>query len=181
MSWFRGYVSHYPATQSSCQLVHSFRQASDKSIGSAVVNALLSAGFTVSVLSRSVSTSSVPFPEKVNVVKTDLTSSSLQSALKGQDAVVSCVGYPGLVSQLDVIDAAEAVGVQRFIPSEFGGDTLSGTFLEDLKEAMAGKRRALQHLIEVAERNEKFSWTGLATGPFIDWVRGPLLLCTAPV
>ncbi len=139
------------------------------------MDALLSAGFTVSVLSRSVSTSSVPFPENVTVVKTDLTSSSLQSALKGQDAVVSCVGYPGLMSQLDVIDAAEAVGVQRFVPSEFGDDTLSANWIEDLEKVMSGKRRVLQHLQEVAGRNGKFSWTGLASGPFIDWV------CTSPL
>jgi hypothetical protein len=134
------------------------------------VNALLSAGFAVSVLSRSVSTSSVPLPENVTIVKTDYTSSSLQSALKGQDAVVSCVGYPGLMSQLDVIDAAEAVGVQRFIPSEFGDDTLIANWLEDLEKIMFWKRRVLQHLEEVAGRNENFSWTGLANGPFIDWV-----------
>ena len=74
------------------------------------------------------------------------------------------------MSQLDVIDAAEAVGVQRFVPSEFGDDTLSGNWLRDLEKIMSGKRRVLQHLGEVAGRNEKFSWTGLANGPFIDWV-----------
>lgn len=90
------------------------------------------------MLRRSISTSSVSFPDNVTVVKTNYTSSSLQSALKGQDAVVSCVGFPGLTSQLDVIDAAKAVGVQRFFPSEFGDDTLSGKGLEELRRSCLG-------------------------------------------
>ena len=144
-----------------------------------VVQALVSAGFTVSVLSRSVTGPKVPFPDTVKVITTDYTSPSLQSALKGQDAIVSCIGYPGLTSQMAVIDAAEAVGVRRFIPSEFGGDTrIAG--LEEVDKLMLPKRQVLERLNMVAEKNESFSWTALATGPFIDWVGISRLLPTSP-
>lgn len=48
---------------------------------------------------------------------------SLTEALRGQDAVVSAIGKtgPGRLQQ-DLIDAAVAAGVKRFIPSEFGAD-----------------------------------------------------------
>ena len=123
-------------------------------------------------MSRSVTGPAVPFPDGVNVVTTDYTPSSLQSALKGQDAVVCCVGYPGLMSQVAVIEAAEAVGVHRFIPSEFGNDTLIAG-LDEMEKLMLTKRQVLERLQAVAEKNENFSWTALATGPFIDWVGIP--------
>jgi hypothetical protein len=52
--------------------------------------------------------------------------SSLTSPFRGQDAVVSTVGTFGISAQCSAIDAAIAAGVQRFVPSEFGGDTSLG-------------------------------------------------------
>ncbi|KAH7061733.1 hypothetical protein BKA63DRAFT_573442 [Paraphoma chrysanthemicola] len=92
------------------------------SLGSAVLAALIDAGFTVQLLSRSSTVSNVP--TTVKVVQVDYTSlSDLTTALRGQDAVVSTVGAAGIPSQTVLIDAAIQAGVQRFIPSDFGSLT----------------------------------------------------------
>ena len=99
---------------------------------------------------------------------TDYTPSSLAAAFTGQDAVVSCVGYSGLAVQADLIDAAAAAGVQRLIPSEYGNDTLDGETIPELKGMLGVKRRILEKLIGM--EGTCLSWTGLGTGPFLDWV-----------
>jgi hypothetical protein len=101
---------------------------------------------------------------------------SLKSALSGQDAVVStlagvAVGQP----QRNAIDAALAVGVKRFIPSEFGINTRQarGT---PIAQILAGKIATVDYLEELAAKNEGFTWTGVTTGLFFDSVRRSLLL-----
>ncbi len=41
----------------------------------------------------------------------------------GLETVISTVGTEGLLGQIEVIKAAKAAGVKRFVPSEFGLDT----------------------------------------------------------
>lgn len=64
------------------------------------------------------------YPQGVRFATVDYESpESLRDALRGIDAVVSTLGKrTGLDCQLRLIDAAVAVGVKRFIPSEFGAD-----------------------------------------------------------
>ncbi|KAH0432209.1 2-amino-3-carboxymuconate-6-semialdehyde decarboxylase [Colletotrichum camelliae] len=88
-----------------------------------VLDALVDAGFDVTVLVRRQSLPSA-YPPGVRVCEIDYSSlDSLRGALRGIDAVISTVGKRnGLESQFRLIDAAVMEGVNRFIPSEFGAD-----------------------------------------------------------
>ena len=93
------------------------------SIGAMVLKALLDADFTVTVLTRLLPATSYTFPPAVKVAKVDYSDAeSLATALKGQDAFVSTLGYAAIKGQEMLIDAAVANGVKRVLPSEFGAD-----------------------------------------------------------
>jgi uncharacterized protein YbjT (DUF2867 family) len=136
-------------------------------LGPAVVQALLDAGFTVTALTRIDSKSSVLPGAKVH--KTDYSSiESIAEAFKGQDAVVSTLATAALGQQQTIVDAAIKAGVKRFIPSEFGMDT---TTIEGGAKKILGAKIALQGVLaKAAEENKGFSWTGISTGMFFDWV-----------
>jgi uncharacterized protein YbjT (DUF2867 family) len=132
------------------------------------VAALLSAKFSVTILSRSESTT--PPPVGTTVVKTDYTSvAALSEALRGHDAVVCALGVQGIPDQINVIDAAVAVGIKRVIPGEFG-NAPEQKRLEELAFAWEPKKRVLDYAKEKALANADFTWTALATGNFIDYV-----------
>jgi hypothetical protein len=99
---------------------------------------------------------------------------SLKAAFAGQDAVVSAIATVAIKGQQPIIDAAIAAGVKRFIPSEFGVNTrlTGGTTIGKI---LAGKVATVDYLDAKAKENKDFSWTGLATGLFFDWVSGILL------
>lgn len=121
-------------------------------------------------MTRAGSSNSPKFPAGVDVKTVDFASlDALKAAFAGQDAVVSVVGAPGVGGQTVAIDAAVAAGVKRFIPSEFGVNTrkVRGT---PMGSVLAGKIAIVDYLQEKVEGNEGFSWTGLSTGLFFDWV-----------
>jgi hypothetical protein len=137
-------------------------------LGTKVVEALLSSGFDVTAITRNESTAT--FPEKVTVKKVDITSvDSVKDAIAGQHAVVSTAATAAAGNQKVIIDAVIAAKVPRFIPSEFGipsreyRDTKIGGLL-------APKIRNTDYLIELAKQHEWFSWTGVSNGLFLDWV-----------
>ncbi|KAK4197380.1 hypothetical protein QBC40DRAFT_207219 [Triangularia verruculosa] len=136
-------------------------------LGPSIVHQLLSAGFTVTGLTRVSSTNSTPiYPDSVTVHKVDFASfDSLKSAFDGQDAVVSFVGSPGVPAQKLAVDAAIAAGVKRFIPSEFGVNTRK---VRDwpMGKILKGKVEVVDYLIE---KEGEIEWTGLSTGLFFDW------------
>lgn len=132
-----------------------------------MAQALVNAGFNVTVLSRSDSTSSAPAGTKVH--KVDYTSSaSLDEAFKGQDAVVSTIATAAIGSQGPIIDAAVKAGVKRFIPSEFGLNTQK--VQGGAAKILAGKVKTQELLNEAVKSNPGFSWTGVANNLFFDWV-----------
>ncbi|KAL2268772.1 hypothetical protein VTJ83DRAFT_3618 [Remersonia thermophila] len=140
-------------------------------LGPAILNELVAAGFSVTALTRVENSAAHSFPEGVRVVPVDYSSvDSLKSALAGQDAVVSVLAgaATGSSAQRNAIDAALAVGVKRFIPSEFGINTrnVRGT---PIGKILAGKIATVDYLEELAAKNPEFSWTGLTTGLFFDW------------
>lgn len=94
---------------------------------------------------------------------------ALKEAFTGQDAVVSVVGAPGLGAQKLAVDAALAVGVRRFIPSEFGVNTRRVRD-QPMGKILAGKIAIVDYLQEKAKENPGFTWTGLTTGLFFDGV-----------
>lgn len=94
---------------------------------------------------------------------------SLTSALEGQDAVVSAIATVAVGSQKILVDAAVAAKVKRFISSEFGvntrtvGDSAIGRILQ-------GKVKVLDYIIEKSRENPWFTWNGVSSGLFFDWV-----------
>ncbi|KAF4988125.1 hypothetical protein FGRMN_9955 [Fusarium graminum] len=135
-------------------------------LGSKVVTSLLNAGFQVTAITRNESTAT--FPDNVVVKRVDITSvDSIKEALIGLDAIVSTVATAATGNQKVIIDAAIAARVPRFIPSEFGipsrenRDTKIGRLL-------AAKVKNTDYLIELAEKHDWFSWTGLSSGLFLD-------------
>jgi len=135
-------------------------------LGPAVTSALLDAGFNVTVLSRSSSSSSAPAGAKVH--KTDYaSSSSLEEAFKGQHAVVSTIATAAVGSQDIIVNAAVKAGVKRFIPSEFGINTQKVT--GGAAKILARKIETQKLLNEAVKNNPDFSWTGVATSLFFDW------------
>lgn len=135
-------------------------------LGPAILNHLLNAGFQVTVLTRKSSTHS--FPSSVRAIPVDYDSlDSLTNALKGQDAVVSTLGAAALdKQQVLLVEAAAKAGVKRFIPSEFGADTLN-----DKVAALPVFRNKLA--VHDALKKEAVSggmtYTIICTGPFLDW------------
>jgi uncharacterized protein YbjT (DUF2867 family) len=128
----------------------------------------VAAGFKVTAISRESSTAT--FPDGVTVKKVDFDSlESLKAGLAGLDAVVSVAATVAVGTQKAVIDAAFASGVRRFIPSEYGVNTrgVQGTALGTI---LGGKTAIVDYLIEKSKENPEFSWTGLSTGLFFDWV-----------
>lgn len=138
-------------------------------LGPAVLNALLSAGFEVTVLTRAESDRSNNNFGQARVVPVDYTSlDSLTAALEGQDVVVNTLGAIPRDIHLRLIDAAITAQVQRFIPSEFGSDTTNPTAA---KLPVYQDKVAIQKYLRerAAESGGTFSYTLLINGPFLDW------------
>ncbi|KAF9533157.1 hypothetical protein CPB83DRAFT_942539 [Crepidotus variabilis] len=139
-------------------------------LGPAILNELIAAKkFEISVLSRPESKST--FPPSVTVHKTDYSPASLNAILSTSkfDAVVSTLSVvsPGVgASQINLIDAAKANGVKRFIPSEFGSDTINSQ-VATVVPIFGPKLNAVAHLRSL--ESDEFTWTAIITGAFLDW------------
>ncbi|KAL3259671.1 hypothetical protein ABHI18_005180 [Aspergillus niger] len=135
-------------------------------LGPHVFQALVNAGFRVSILTRSNKPGA--YASNINVFEVDFNSvESLTSALKGVDAVVSTVGGAAVDNQTVLIDAAIAAGVKRFIPSEFGNVTTNPKVEKFPVYSSVFKIR--NYLQEKAAAGQ-LSWTVLACGAFLDLV-----------
>jgi putative NADH-flavin reductase len=138
-------------------------------LGKHVLKALIAnSELSVTVLAREDSNST--YPPHIPVIRTDFSASSLEAALKGQDAVVSTVTHLALKEQEKVLHAAVKSGVQRFIPSEFGSDTSNDALLRAVPYS-AIKRRVIDQLMQLEGMGPKayFSWTTVIPGPFFEW------------
>ncbi|EMD00483.1 hypothetical protein BAUCODRAFT_171177 [Baudoinia panamericana UAMH 10762] len=132
--------------------------------GAPVVKQLFAAGFTVTARSRN---ASPILPSNVKVAQVDCGSvHSLRNALSGQDAVVSTLGSAALSSQITLIDAAIAAGVQRIIPSEFGCDT--DYPYNNTLPAYKVKVDVRNHLQKVSQGTQT-SYTFVNNNAFLDW------------
>jgi uncharacterized protein YbjT (DUF2867 family) len=135
------------------------------SLGSPLLKALIDAGFEVTALTRA--SSSATFPSEVKVVKVDYDSvEDLTTALSGQDAVVSTVGFAGMLGQTILVDAAIAAGVKRIIPSEFGSDP------EDPRTRslpVFGYKVQVEKHIKSKVPGTSTTYTLVANNEFFDW------------
>ncbi|KAI1378726.1 NAD(P)-binding protein [Hypoxylon crocopeplum] len=134
--------------------------------GAPITAALVTANFDVTIITRVASTST--FPHGIPVIRTEYTVEKLTTALTGQDAVVCAVGPAGILSQVAMIDAAEAAGVRRFIVDDFGwGPDFRS--LPEFQEIGAQRRVAWDYAKERSEANPRFTYTGVTIGNPIDW------------
>lgn len=125
---------------------------------------LVEDGFKVTVLTRK--GASHTFPPAVAVTEIDYESpESLVEALKGQDAVVSTIGFAGLPQQLPLIQAAVKAGVKRFVPSEFGSDAENAAAIA--LPPFGPKKAAAEALAKEAAAGT-ITYTLVSTGPFLD-------------
>ena len=142
--------------------------AGGNNIGHHVLQNLLSKPdqFTVSVLARA--PSKTTFADAVNVIRLPDSPSheDYVAALKGQDAVVSGVGYPAKLEEPKIIDAAVEAGVRRFLPSEYGLDN-SQPVARQLNAVFAAKGNVIDYLR--AKESEGLTWTSVPTGLWLDW------------
>lgn len=138
-------------------------------LGKFIVESLLRDSFTVTVISRSDSTTL--FPPEVHVEKVDFKSvESLAAALAGHDALVCAIGTMATGEQIKIIDAAVAAEVKRFIPSEYGLNTRTVGASTKLGKMLGTKIKTVDYLISQTEKFGWFSWTGLGNNLFFDWV-----------
>ncbi|KAL7944846.1 NAD(P)-binding protein [Trichoderma barbatum] len=134
-------------------------------IGRIILEGLIAAGgFDITVLSRK--DSSATFPPGVTVYKSDFSDTDLQSAFKGQDAVISALGAAGFGEQKKLVDAAIGAGVNRFLPSEFSSSSQDAAVLQ-LLLLFVQKSEMIKYL--KAKQSAHFSWTGVATSLLFDW------------
>jgi len=138
-------------------------------LGVHVLEALLGAGYQVTVLSRTGGNSSkLAKHSKLTIAEVDFNSTnSLLAPLEGVEVVISCLATLAIGSQNRLIDAAVATGVKRFIPAEFGMDSRNHLCM-DLPVCVP-KIATQKYLAEKVASNQTFSFTGIANGLFLDW------------
>ncbi|KAI0129817.1 oxidoreductase CipA-like protein [Xylariales sp. AK1849] len=138
-------------------------------LGAPVLKALLDANLSVIVLSRIGGNSSRLSPHpNLTIKEVDFNSvQSLIQGLEGVDSVVSCLATLAIGSQNPLIDAAEAAGVKRFIPAEFGMDSLNPLCVQ--LPVCAPKAATQKYLLEKSKANPSFTYTAIANGLFLDW------------
>jgi len=135
-------------------------------LGPTIVSSLVENGFEVTVLSRSSSAKS-KLSSGVRVKEIDYSNhDSIVSALKGQQAVVSNVGWQIIAEQWKLVDAAIEAGVSFFLPSEFGADIANPKAAA--LPVFAGKA-ATRKYIEGKAAEGKISYAYIVPGNFLDW------------
>ncbi|KAI9710930.1 MAG: hypothetical protein M1820_002365 [Bogoriella megaspora] len=137
-------------------------------IGTAITKALIdSKQFNVTILSRSGSAAKPSIHGDASTVEVDYTNhDNLTAALKGQDAVISVLSHAGLAHQRALLDASVSAGVHRFIPSEFGSDSLNPKAAT--LPIFAPKKEQEKYLRQLAAEG-KISWTIVISGPALDF------------
>lgn len=138
-------------------------------LGIPVLEALLGAGLSVTVLSR-IGGNSSKLKQYPNIAIREVDFNdfeSIKTSLKGVNTVVSCVATLAIGSQNALIDASCAVGVRRFIPAEFGMDSLNPLCVK--LPVCEPKVTTQKYLADKAREHRDFTWTGIANGLFLDW------------
>lgn len=139
-------------------------------LGTHILRHLLAANHPVVVLTRtgSSSKSSLPTSPLITVAEVDYNSSeSIQPHLTGVHTVIATVGSTSIAAQTNLIAAAAAANVSRFIPSEFGCDTT----LPDVAKlpVYAGTKVPVQKQLQaLAAANPSFTYTLVLNQAFLD-------------
>jgi hypothetical protein len=76
--------------------------------------------------------------------------------------------------QTKLIDAAAKAGVKWILPTEYAGDGMNKE-LVDAVPLFHPKRKAREQVDELAKTHEGLKWIGVATNPWMEFVRGCLI------
>ena len=143
-------------------------------LGRAVLNALLSANFTVKALLRASSKSKFAGHRNLSTVTIpdailDCPLDDLVQAVTGQDALVITIAGSQVQEQIRFADACAAAGVQRIIPADFGSCDSDDPTTLDILPLYTQKAKIRSYLQELAQKSgSKLSWTGIIGGHFFD-------------
>lgn len=140
-------------------------------LGPSVLDELLAASFTVTVLKRASSNSPDNYPSGVLIaqVPDDMDVDTLAEILRSQDALVATIKGSQTDVQVKLAQACVKAGVQRMIPADFGSCDSSSQWTQNLVPLYKHKTALREQLTELAKQNTGFSWTSLVCGHFFDW------------
>ncbi|KAF2764589.1 NAD(P)-binding protein [Teratosphaeria nubilosa] len=144
----------------------------DGNLGPAILQALVKAGFHVTILKRKSSTSRDDYPSVVKVIRldSDLDTASVAKALEGKDAVVVSIrGAQQVDVQKRIADACVKADVKRMIPADFGSCDSSSALTQELVPLYKNKTMIRNYLQELSAQHSNFTWTSLVCGHFFDW------------
>ena len=138
-------------------------------LGPFILTALLSANiFSVTVLSRSSSTSKYPMSVYEMRISDDPSVEELVKVLKGQDAFIAAFAGSNDHLQIRYANAAAQAGVKRFIPADFGScDSSSPKALELIP--LYGKKKKVRECLQHLASTSDLTWTSLVNGHFFDY------------
>jgi len=144
----------------------------DGTLGTFVLDALLSSNFNITILKRASSKSKDNYPSHIPIKKIpdDFQTKDIATALQGQDAIVVTIKGSQSDLQKRIADACVQAGVKRLIPADFGSCDSSTKRAQDLIPLFARKTELRKYLVELSLRHSAFTWTSLVTGHFFDWL-----------
>ncbi|KAK4221308.1 NAD(P)-binding protein [Podospora fimiseda] len=138
------------------------------SIGSIILQALITSPIPISVTILKHAGSTAPPPPNIPVITLSSYNapiSTLVPILGGYDAIISCQTTFSVSSQLNLIDAAIQAGVKRFFPSEYGLNNM-----RDDTQALCSvfkEKGTIQKYLR--EREDQIEWTSIACGTWLKW------------
>jgi hypothetical protein len=135
-------------------------------MGKPILEALIANNYPVVVLSRSASPD-LPKSSLITIVQTDYSNpESITPHLQGVHTVIAALGSLSIAQQKPLVEAAFQAKVKRFIPSEFGCDTVAPRVaaLPVYKDKVAVRTR----LAELAATSPDFTWTSVHNNAFLD-------------
>ncbi|KAF2738782.1 isoflavone reductase family protein [Polyplosphaeria fusca] len=126
--------------------------------------------YQVTVLTYPGQTPYLPSRIAQNVVEhrtSNFSSASLEQVFTGKDIVISTMAGGDYRIQVRIVDAAIAAGVRRFIPHEFGHDSLNKRIQERIPRSLQ-RARVIGYLRSMSAEHESFEWTAVAVGCTLD-------------
>jgi len=139
-------------------------------LGSLILGHLLASTtkFEITALTRKSSSTGTSLPPSVSVksVADDYPGAELVEAFRDVDVVISAISMMGMHEQYKFIDAAVEAKVKRYIPTEFGLDSLPD-WLVELRPMFRIKHDVRDYLIALADKGA-IEWTGIVCNVFFE-------------
>ena len=140
------------------------------SLGVNIVKHLKDNDFVVTLFTRNPEKTKSTFPGlqtiQANYNSIDELTTTLRDGAGKQDALIILIGREEDQAQINLIDAAIAVGISHIIPSAFGQST-TWPGMRDYP-VLDSKARMEDHLIRKAEEGH-VTYTQIQTSAFLDW------------